>query len=81
MDRGGGERETEGMPDERESLLPVIRLERGLTNPPTLTTRTPTILNRFLMKLNNETVTLELKNGTTIQGTISGKWVCDERRH
>mmetsp|Transcript_6858 Transcript_6858/g.10297 ORF Transcript_6858/g.10297 Transcript_6858/m.10297 type:complete len:133 (+) Transcript_6858:73-471(+) len=29
-------------------------------------------LVRFLMKLNNETVTIELKNGTTIHGTVSG---------
>jgi len=27
---------------------------------------------RFLMRLNNETVTVELKNGTVVQGTISG---------
>merc|ERR1719231_723144 len=29
-------------------------------------------LVRFLMRLNNETVTIELKNGTTVQGTVQG---------
>lgn len=29
-------------------------------------------LVRFLMKLTNESVTVELKNGTTIQGTVAG---------
>ena len=30
-------------------------------------------LVKFLMKLKNETVTIELKNGTVIQGSIIGK--------
>ncbi|KAL9933197.1 hypothetical protein V8E36_007915 [Tilletia maclaganii] len=29
-------------------------------------------LVRFLMKLNNESVTIELKNGTVIHGTVTG---------
>lgn len=29
-------------------------------------------LVKFLQKLNNETVTVELKNGSVVQGTITG---------
>jgi small nuclear ribonucleoprotein (snRNP)-like protein len=29
---------------------------------------------RFLQKLNNESVTVELKNGSVVQGTVTGKF-------
>lgn len=35
-----------------------------------------TSTHRFLMKLANETVQVELKNGSVIQGTVTGECLC-----
>lgn len=43
-------------------------------NSSVLTHFPPKLLNRFLMKLQNESVTIELKNSTIVHGTVTGKY-------
>ena len=64
-------RDKKNKKEKTDAFLKIHTRERTANTNKRYKTRTMKLV-KFLQKLNNETVTIELKNGTTCSGTILG---------